>query len=63
MANRFPFRRRFSSLALAVVRAGSAFGAAAQKPVGLLYVSYDPTRELYAEFNTCARGLQSSTHR
>jgi sulfate/thiosulfate-binding protein len=52
MTNRFPSRRLFSSLTLAAVLAASAFGAAAQKPIELLNVSYDPTRELYAEFNT-----------
>ena len=51
MTNRFPSRRAFTSLALAVVLAGAALGAAAQKPVELLNVSYDPTRELYVEFN------------
>src|SRR5262245_29508974 len=30
---------------------GIAYGAAAPKPVTLLNVSYDPTRELYADFN------------
>lgn len=39
-------------LALAVVLAGSAGAALAQKPpVTLLNVSYDPTRELYVEYN------------
>ncbi len=43
--------RRFSNLALATVLAGAALGAAAQPAVSLLNVSYDPTRELYVEFN------------
>jgi sulfate transport system substrate-binding protein len=39
-------------LALAVALAGSAGAALAQKaPVTLLNVSYDPTRELYVEYN------------
>lgn len=39
-------------LALAVALAGSAASALAQKPpVTLLNVSYDPTRELYVEYN------------
>jgi sulfate/thiosulfate-binding protein len=44
-------RRAFATLALAAALAGAAFGAAAQKPIELLNVSYDPTRELYVEFN------------
>ena len=52
MANRSPNRRVFTSLALTAVLAGASFGAFAQpKPVELLNVSYDPTRELYVEFN------------
>ena len=45
-------RRQFSGLALAVVLAASAFTSAAQAPLTLLNVSYDPTRELYSEFNS-----------
>ena len=45
-------RRQFSGLVLAAVLAGSAFTSAAQAPVTLLNVSYDPTRELYSEFNS-----------
>jgi len=51
MVHRLPTRRLFSSLALTAILAGASFGAAAQKPVELLNVSYDPTRELYVEFN------------
>lgn len=52
MAIRSPSRRLFTSLALTTVLAGAAFSAVAQpKPAELLNVSYDPTRELYAEFN------------
>ena len=45
-------RRPVLKLALAAALASAAFGAFAQKAVELLNVSYDPTRELYAEFNT-----------
>jgi len=52
MPNRFPTRRAFTSLAIAATLAGAAFTTAAQpKAVELLNVSYDPTRELYVEFN------------
>jgi sulfate/thiosulfate-binding protein len=48
-------RRSFIQLAakasLATVLAAAAFGVSAQKAVELLNVSYDPTRELYAEYN------------
>ena len=44
--------RHFSKFTLIAVLASAAFGAAAQAPLTLLNVSYDPTRELYAEFNT-----------
>ncbi|MDQ3060878.1 MAG: sulfate ABC transporter substrate-binding protein [Pseudomonadota bacterium] len=48
-------RRRFSShvfnFALTAALAGAAWGASAQQAVSLLNVSYDPTRELYVEFN------------
>ncbi len=52
MVIRSPSRLLFTSLALTTVLAGAAFSAVAQpKPVELLNVSYDPTRELYVEFN------------
>ena len=52
MVHRFLTRRSFTSLALATVLVGASLGAIAQpKPVELLNVSYDPTRELYVEFN------------
>src|SRR5438105_14152325 len=51
MVSRFPSRRLFSTLALTAVLAGAALSAHAQKAVELLNVSYDPTRELYVEFN------------
>jgi len=46
-------KRRIFNISLAAVLAGSALGAIAQAPapVTLLNVSYDPTRELYVEFN------------
>ena len=44
-------RRRLFNLALAAVVATTTLGAAAQQAVTLLNVSYDPTRELYVEFN------------
>ena len=47
-----PTRRFFTALALTTVLAGASLSAIAQpKPVELLNVSYDPTRELYVEFN------------
>ncbi len=44
-------RRSFRFFTVAVVLATAALGIAAQQAVSLLNVSYDPTRELYAEFN------------
>ncbi len=44
-------RRPFLKLAVASALAFSALGAFAQKPIELLNVSYDPTRELYSEYN------------
>jgi len=44
-------RRRLFNLALAAVVATATLGAAAQQAATLLNVSYDPTRELYVEFN------------
>ena len=52
MSYRFPTRRAVATLALTAALAGASLGAIAQpKPVELLNVSYDPTRELYVEFN------------
>jgi len=42
---------RFTRLAVALAALGSGAPAAAQRPVTLLNVSYDPTRELYQDFN------------
>ena len=45
-------RRDFIKLSLALTLAGAAWAAAAQPaPVTLLNASYDPTRELYVEYN------------
>ena len=44
-------RRHFINLALATLLATATLGVGAQQPVTLLNVSYDPTRELYVEFN------------
>jgi|GEM_PF-1400664 len=44
-------RRTIFNLAASALLAGIAGGAAAQPTVTLLNVSYDPTRELYVEFN------------
>jgi sulfate transport system substrate-binding protein len=44
-------RRPFLKLVIAAALTTAALGAHAQKPVELLNVSYDPTRELYVEFN------------
>ena len=46
------FSRRFFNVLTAALLAGVSLGTAAQQaPVTLLNVSYDPTRELYVEFN------------
>ena len=44
-------RRNFIKLAALGALVAATFGASAQGPVTLLNVSYDPTRELYVEFN------------
>jgi sulfate transport system substrate-binding protein len=44
-------RRPLLKMAFAAVIVGAAFSASAQKPIELLNVSYDPTRELYVDFN------------
>ncbi len=44
-------RRNFIKLAAIGALVAATFGASAQAPVTLLNVSYDPTRELYVEFN------------
>ncbi len=45
------FRRHFLKLAAVGALVSASLGAWAQAPVTLLNVSYDPTRELYVEFN------------
>ena len=52
MAPRHFSRRPLLQLALLAGLGFAALGASAQQAVHLLNVSYDPTRELYAEFNT-----------
>ena len=49
--SRRPFLRLAASMALAAVSIGSAVHAQAPAPVTLLNVSYDPTRELYVDYN------------
>jgi sulfate/thiosulfate transport system substrate-binding protein len=44
-------RRNFIKLSMAALLAGFGFAAQAQQPLTLLNVSYDPTRELYKDFN------------
>ena len=44
-------RRPLLKLALLAAAASSAFAAWGQKPIELLNVSYDPTRELYSDYN------------
>ncbi len=52
LIHRLAFTGLFSSFALVAVLASTSTGALAQSPVvSLLNVSYDPTRELYAELN------------
>jgi sulfate/thiosulfate-binding protein len=53
MSSTRSFSRRVFNASAAALLAAAAFSASAQPaPVTLLNVSYDPTRELYAEFNT-----------
>jgi sulfate transport system substrate-binding protein len=49
--SRRPFLQLTASIALAAACMGSALHAQTPAPVTLLNVSYDPTRELYVEFN------------
>ena len=56
MNNRFQSRRLFNAIALTTAAVAATVGAmlptiAAAKEVTLLNVSYDPTRELYQEYN------------
>jgi len=45
-------KKIFTTLAILLIFAAFALPAWAAGPVGLLNVSYDPTRELYQEYNT-----------
>ncbi|MCX7239549.1 MAG: sulfate ABC transporter substrate-binding protein [Burkholderiales bacterium] len=51
MAQHRLLRRPFLQFALATTLAALSWGAIAQQSISLLNVSYDPTRELYVEFN------------
>ena len=51
MTHTYRPRRPFLKLTLAALLASAAIGAFAQKPLELLNVSYDPTRELYSQYN------------
>src|SRR5664279_3638983 len=44
-------RSRFAAIALSAALALSSLGSLAQSKATLLNVSYDPTRELYQDFN------------
>ena len=51
MSTRRHFSNRILKATVAAVLIGASLGAAAQPAISLLNVSYDPTRELYAEYN------------
>ena len=51
MSTRRHFSNRILKATLAAALIGASLGAAAQSAISLLNVSYDPTRELYAEYN------------
>ena len=51
MAASQAIRRFVLQFAVVATLAGASLSALAQKPIELLNVSYDPTRELYVEFN------------
>lgn len=51
MSTRRHFSNRVLKAAVAAALIGASLGAAAQSAISLLNVSYDPTRELYAEYN------------
>lgn len=51
MTGRFSLTRRFAGLAIAAGLVAMSLGQAAAAQTTLLNVSYDPTRELYREFN------------
>ena len=51
MSHIYSHRRPFLKFSLAALLTSAALGAFAQKPLELLNVSYDPTRELYSHYN------------
>ncbi|MBC7619969.1 MAG: sulfate ABC transporter substrate-binding protein [Candidatus Saccharibacteria bacterium] len=51
MSTRRHFSKRVLKATVAAALIGASLGAAAQSAISLLNVSYDPTRELYAEYN------------
>ena len=51
MPNRRHFSNRVLQATVALTLMAASLGAAAQTAISLLNVSYDPTRELYAEYN------------
>ena len=51
MSTRRHFSNRLLKATVAAALIGASLGAAAQSAISLLNVSYDPTRELYAEYN------------
>ena len=51
MSTRRNFSNRLLKAALAATLVAASLGAAAQSAISLLNVSYDPTRELYSEYN------------
>jgi len=51
MAQRLTFFHSLLKIAMSATLALASLGVAAQQAVNLLNVSYDPTRELYVEFN------------
>ena len=51
MSTRRHFSNRILKATVAAALIGASLGTAAQSAISLLNVSYDPTRELYAEYN------------
>ena len=62
MSTRRHFSNRILKATVAAALIGASLGAAAQSAISLLNVSYDPTRELYAEYNVAfARHWKTKT--
>ena len=62
MSTRRHFSNRLLKATVAAALIGASLGAAAQSAISLLNVSYDPTRELYAEYNVAfARHWKTKT--